>query len=353
MLAVRGEPFDSPEYLFEVKWNGIRALASRSHESQPTGGWDLWGRELADYRSRYPEMQVLAALPPGTILDGELVLLSQGLPDLEAILARHQLSHPAKIQHASRQQPVTYVVFDLLAHHGRSLVGQPLHERRALLQDLLARWQEPRVLFSEGIVGAGPGVLRTGGAPRSGRDHGKASGQSLSARKTLFVLAQDQTRAAFALRHHGLGAWRPGAARSLGGGAVGRPVALRGQRAHGVYRPGAAPLASRVGGPRPHPAGGALSAPGAVGGAGSLVPGQLPGMDASGPLTRCQLPWLVGRAVSLRGFQLPRTCVNFRVKKFAIPFRGARGNRLRNFDTMVYTMAKCPFLRGFLSSRVN
>jgi len=155
MLAVRGEPFDSPEYLFEVKWNGIRALASRSHEFQPSGGWDLWGRELADYRSRYPEMQVLAALPPGTILDGELVRWRQGLPDLEAILARHQLSHPAKIQYASRYQPVTYVVFDLLAHHGRSLLGQPLHERRALLQDLLARWQEPRVLFSEGIVGPG------------------------------------------------------------------------------------------------------------------------------------------------------------------------------------------------------
>ena len=62
--------------------------------SQPAG-WDLWGRDLADYRCRYPEMQVLAALPPGTILDGELVLLSQGVPDLEAILARHQLSHPA------------------------------------------------------------------------------------------------------------------------------------------------------------------------------------------------------------------------------------------------------------------
>jgi bifunctional non-homologous end joining protein LigD len=155
MLAVRGEPFDSSEYLFEVKWNGIRALASRSHVSQPTSGWDLWGRDLADYRCRYPEMQVLAALPPGTILDGEMVLLAQGIPDLEAILARHQLSHPAKIQHSSRQQPVTYVVFDILTHQGRSLVGQPLQARRALLQDLLARWQEPRIQFSEGMVGAG------------------------------------------------------------------------------------------------------------------------------------------------------------------------------------------------------
>ena len=53
MLAVRGLPFDSSEYLFEVKWNGIRALASQSHRSQPAGGWDLWGRDLADYRGRY------------------------------------------------------------------------------------------------------------------------------------------------------------------------------------------------------------------------------------------------------------------------------------------------------------
>ena len=130
MLAARAEPFDSPEYLFEVKWNGIRALAARHTDS-----WDLWGRECADYRPRYPEMDVLAALPPGTILDGELVRLPQGIPDPEAILARHQLSHPARIQHASRHQPVTYMVFDLLAHQGLSLVGQP-QERRAWLQAL-------------------------------------------------------------------------------------------------------------------------------------------------------------------------------------------------------------------------
>ena len=151
MLAVRGQPFDSADYLFEVKWNGVRALA----RSQPPGGWDLWGRDLADYRSRYPELQVLAALPPGTILDGELVLLSHGVPDLNAILARHQLSNPLKIGHASRQQPVTYVVFDILAHQSRSLIGQPLQARRAWLQDLLTRWGEPRVQFSEGIVGSG------------------------------------------------------------------------------------------------------------------------------------------------------------------------------------------------------
>ena len=49
MLAVKAEPFDSPEYLFEIKWDGVRALAGRD-----TGGWRLWGRDLADYRVATP-----------------------------------------------------------------------------------------------------------------------------------------------------------------------------------------------------------------------------------------------------------------------------------------------------------
>jgi bifunctional non-homologous end joining protein LigD len=156
MLAVRGEPFDSTEYLFEVKWNGIRALAARNR-----GGWDLWGRERADYRLRYPEMQVLAHLPPGTILDGELIRAPDGLPDLDALLARHQLIHPANIQRGSREQPVTYMVFDLLAH-------QALQLRRQLAQDLLEHCQEPRLQFSEGMVG--PGRLFFEQAVRQGQE---------------------------------------------------------------------------------------------------------------------------------------------------------------------------------------
>ena len=54
MLAVPGEPFDGGDYLFEVKWNGVRALAANEHAD-----WRLWGRELADYRWRYPELAVL------------------------------------------------------------------------------------------------------------------------------------------------------------------------------------------------------------------------------------------------------------------------------------------------------
>jgi DNA ligase-1 len=150
MLAVPGKPFDSPEHLFEVKWNGIRALTAIDH-----GDWRLWGREPGDYRPRYPELEVLGGLPDGTILDGELVILGQGPPRLENILRRHLLVDPWKIQRASRTAPASYVLFDLLYHRGRSLLDEPLTTRRELLEELLQRYGGPRLALSQGIVGAG------------------------------------------------------------------------------------------------------------------------------------------------------------------------------------------------------
>ena len=86
MLAVASEPFDSSEYLFEVKWDGVRAIACVQNDR-----WRLWRRELADYTDRYPELDALRRLPSGIVLDGELVVLRDGRADLSAILRRHQL----------------------------------------------------------------------------------------------------------------------------------------------------------------------------------------------------------------------------------------------------------------------
>ena len=68
MLATPSDPFDSPDYRFETKWDGVRALAAVD-----ATGWRLWGRDAADYTSRYPDLAVLRRLPPGTLVDGELV----------------------------------------------------------------------------------------------------------------------------------------------------------------------------------------------------------------------------------------------------------------------------------------
>jgi len=54
MLATQAKPFDNDDYLFEIKWDGIRALAA----SEGGGHWRLWGRAGADYTLRYPELAV-------------------------------------------------------------------------------------------------------------------------------------------------------------------------------------------------------------------------------------------------------------------------------------------------------
>src|SRR5271154_100172 len=83
MLACRGTAFDDDAYLFEIKWNGIRMLAFVD-----TPGYRLMNRRAVDTTSRYPEFACLAGLPTGTVLDGEMVVLRNGQPDLDLLQSR-------------------------------------------------------------------------------------------------------------------------------------------------------------------------------------------------------------------------------------------------------------------------
>lgn len=151
MLAVAAAPFDSPEYLFEVKWDGIRGLAAVKPDV-----WRLWGRGADDYTGRYPELEVVRQLPVDTVLDGELVQLTrQGTADFAAVLARHQLTSTRKIRWAARRAPVTYLVFDLLRLQGQCLLRYPLTKRRQLLEELLAPFHGPPLRLAEIVIGAG------------------------------------------------------------------------------------------------------------------------------------------------------------------------------------------------------
>jgi len=64
-------PFDSPEYLFEVKWDGVQALAACGPDAA------VWGRDRADYSARYPELAVLGRLSVLRLTLGGRQLLQQ------------------------------------------------------------------------------------------------------------------------------------------------------------------------------------------------------------------------------------------------------------------------------------
>ncbi len=124
-----------------------------------------------------------------------------------------------------------------LAHDGRSLLGQPLQARRALLQELLAHLKQPRLQFSDGIVG--PGQVFFEQAVRQGQEGVMA--KHLASRylpgKRSSCWLKIKPAAAFTLCRYRLGSLTSVAAlRSVGGGLRrgGGQFALRGQRPHGV-----------------------------------------------------------------------------------------------------------------------
>jgi len=143
------EPFDSERHLFEIKWDGIRALG------RVDGGVSLLSRNRMDLTPSFPELAALARLPAGTALDGELVVLEGERPTFSRALERMQAKKPLRAEAMARTWPALYVVFDLLYARGESRLARPLQERRAELAELVAELGDPRVVFSDGVVGGG------------------------------------------------------------------------------------------------------------------------------------------------------------------------------------------------------
>jgi bifunctional non-homologous end joining protein LigD len=114
-----------PAWVFEEKYDGIRALAGRER-----GRVTLSSRTLQDLTAAFPHVAAaVAELPDGDLLlDGELVALDQ------KGVSRFQLLQRRGTAGAS---PTKYAIFDLLVMNGRSLMDHPLSERRAGLERLL------------------------------------------------------------------------------------------------------------------------------------------------------------------------------------------------------------------------
>jgi ATP-dependent DNA ligase len=127
---------DGPEWFYEPKWDGFRALALRAGSDIAIASKS--GQPLARY---FPEIvAALAALPVERFaLDGELVVPLAGALSFDAI---QQRIHPAagRVAMLARMTPALYLIFDLLSENGTDIVELPLRERRARLDRFAAAW---------------------------------------------------------------------------------------------------------------------------------------------------------------------------------------------------------------------
>lgn len=132
-------------WAYEVKWDGIRALAYADG-----GDWRMQSRRLEDVTARYPELAPLAEQlsDRAAVLDGEVVALDErGHASFQRIQRRMGLTSAASVSARAMDTPVDYVVFDLLHLDGESTRELPYLERRELLAGLEIegpRWRTPR-----------------------------------------------------------------------------------------------------------------------------------------------------------------------------------------------------------------
>ena len=147
MLSKTGEPFDSKDYVFEVKWDGLRTLVFKID-----GKIELQNRNLRNVTAGFPELKTLKSSMRSrtAIFDGEAVVLGKnGTPDFGSLQNRFGVDDPKRVNVLSKTIPVTYVAFDLLHLDGQDLISRPLSERKEKLKTILA--EGPHLLFGEHV----------------------------------------------------------------------------------------------------------------------------------------------------------------------------------------------------------
>jgi DNA ligase D-like protein (predicted ligase)/DNA ligase D-like protein (predicted 3'-phosphoesterase) len=130
MLAQSSDtPFSSGDWIFEIKWDGIRAI------SYLNGGLSIRSRNGYELGSQFPELGELKGLARNVVLDGEIVVMVDGRADFQTVVERSKAISPQDAAYLSQKHPATYIIFDILEKEGEPLIALPLVERKRILKE--------------------------------------------------------------------------------------------------------------------------------------------------------------------------------------------------------------------------
>ena len=128
MLATAGPPPTGPNWIYEVKWDGMRVLADISDSRLR-----LSSRAERDVTVSFPELESITGHVQDALLDGEIIALRDGVPSFEALADRMHVSDPRRAAQLAERVPVTVMTFDVLRLYGVELLSRPLADRRETL----------------------------------------------------------------------------------------------------------------------------------------------------------------------------------------------------------------------------
>lgn len=143
------KPFDSDEWLFEIKWDGYRTLAYTDKKEV-----HLYSRNHHSFNTIFePIVEALQALKVDAIFDGEVVALDkEGISRFELI---QNIRKGAKA--------CFYYIFDLLYYDGKDMLDVPLIERKDLLKQILKKAKSPLLHFSDHVESKGIAFFKAAG----------------------------------------------------------------------------------------------------------------------------------------------------------------------------------------------
>ena len=135
LIGAEGDAFDSPDYLYELKLDGLRCIAYL--DPQRT---DLRNKRNIKLLPKVPELaQIHKQVQCRCILDGELAIIHDGKPDFYLIQRRSIMTDPLKIKTDSQLHPACFTAFDILYCEDHPVTDLILTERKKLLQEVAVR----------------------------------------------------------------------------------------------------------------------------------------------------------------------------------------------------------------------
>ncbi len=202
---------DGDRWVFEDKWDGIRALAYVQQE----GVVRLVTRNGHDVTAQYPELTAIGdAVRSPAVLDGEIVALHSGRPDFGLLQQRMNLQNESEISRAAARVPVRYYALDVLELDGHEVTGEQYEVRRAALEHV--------------VIDRHRGVLQVpdtvAGPIEKAMEQSRANGlEGIVAKDRTSTYASGRRSSAWIkVKHHAtqevvVGGWKPGEGRRADG----------------------------------------------------------------------------------------------------------------------------------------
>jgi DNA ligase-1 len=123
--------FTSKDWIFEVKWDGIRAI------SYVNTDFSIRSRNNKELKENFPELEELKNLAENAVFDGEIITIKNGKEDFQTLIERSKAASAYEIRYLAQRFPATYLVFDIIEKDQNPLVNLPLAERKKILKESL------------------------------------------------------------------------------------------------------------------------------------------------------------------------------------------------------------------------